>query len=386
MGIMSQKEIVDDEREALGLGTPDGYTISGGLPKADAPVDRGDTDALEAAIIEMRRKEAAGEEYSSYTPPVEEATTFYDKDDQDFLEYRAPEEPVVATPSPTIAETQTMPYAPVVDAAMDAKEAASQRRLTPRADFLNTFYVGNSLDAIKDIEGEHGPEGTLVNGNRTYNYGVEQKTLDSLGIDRNDSKFKDSAGVIDDKKVAVAVGDGFHKAIILKMPNWEEMPTEVYNSVFSLAWNVGHVGFTGYSLGTNLNTIAGSDSTEAEKNTAYLLELRTNMLDVVGNTGGKVQRGLANRRGRDYNLAASALGGSNITHYKVTRRFSEEDPTVEIGSTIKYYEGDTEVRSVLTSKTMTTSEQLKSGIKTRVTGATEDVAYVDLTNWEEAIT
>lgn len=371
MGIMSQKVIED---EALSMDTPTDFTLSGGLPKAVTPVEGDDTAALNAAITAMRKEEAKGSE-----------PTFYDMDDQDFLEYRAPEEPVVATPSPTIAETQTMPYAPVVDAAMDAKEAASQRRLTPRADFLNTFYVGNSLDAIKDIEGEHGPEGTLVNGNRTYNYGVEQKTLDSLGIDRNDSKFKDSAGVIDDKKVAVAVGDGFHKAIILKMPNWEEMPTGVYNSVFSLAWNVGHAGFTGYSLGTNLNTIAGSDDTEAEKNTAYLRELRTNLLDVVGNTGGKVQRGLANRRGRDYNLAASALGGSNITHYKVTRRFSEEDPTVEIGSNIKYYDGDTEVRSVLTSKTMTTSEQLKSGIKTKVTGATEDVAYTDLTNWDDAI-
>jgi len=106
--------LVHDEMEALGLSTPDGYTLSGGLPKEVAPVDRGDTDALEAAIIEMRRKEAAGEEYSSYTPPVEEATTFYDKDDQDFLEYRAPEEPVVATPSPTIAEAPTVPtVAPV---------------------------------------------------------------------------------------------------------------------------------------------------------------------------------------------------------------------------------------------------------------------------------
>ena len=114
----NQGGLVDDEMEALNLSTPNDYTLSGGLPKEVAPEEGDDRAALEAAIIEMRRKEAAGEEYSSYTPPVEEATTFYDKDDQDFLEYRAPvvapEEPLVATPSPTIAEAPTVPtVAPV---------------------------------------------------------------------------------------------------------------------------------------------------------------------------------------------------------------------------------------------------------------------------------
>ena len=56
--------------EELNVDTLSGYSLSGGLPKVNTP-EEGDRAALDAAVIEMRRKEAAGEEYSSYTPPVE---------------------------------------------------------------------------------------------------------------------------------------------------------------------------------------------------------------------------------------------------------------------------------------------------------------------------
>lgn len=93
MGLMSQEVTKDEERIT---DTPDDFTLSGGLPKVAAP-DEGDRAALDAAVIEMRRKEADGP-----TP------TYYDKDDQDFTEYGVTEGPVVATPSVAIAETEEM--------------------------------------------------------------------------------------------------------------------------------------------------------------------------------------------------------------------------------------------------------------------------------------
>ena len=93
MGLMSQ-EITKDEE--LIADTPDDFTLSGGLPKVAAP-DEGDRAALDAAVIEMRRKEADGP-----TP------TYYDRDDQDFLAYGGTEEPVVATPSTAITETEEL--------------------------------------------------------------------------------------------------------------------------------------------------------------------------------------------------------------------------------------------------------------------------------------
>ena len=93
MGLMSQEVTKDEE---LIADTPDDLTLSGGLPKAAAPYE-GDRAALDAAVIEMRRKEADGPN-----------PTFYDKDDQDFAEYGGTEEPVVATPSVAIAETEEM--------------------------------------------------------------------------------------------------------------------------------------------------------------------------------------------------------------------------------------------------------------------------------------
>ena len=71
----------------------DDYTLDGGLPKVAAA--DGYNAELDAAVKEMRRKEAEGP-----TP------TFYNKDDQDFAAYKATEEPVVATPSTAITETE----------------------------------------------------------------------------------------------------------------------------------------------------------------------------------------------------------------------------------------------------------------------------------------
>ena len=163
MGLMSQ-EITKDEE--LIANTPDDFTLSGGLPKADAvnvdqgmyidweagdsltsasretgiPVallqewnggsekvfagdslripddfelqdtvepapEVGDRAALDAAVIEMRRKEADG---LNSTEAAATQAAYYAKDDQDFLAYGGTEEPLVATPRTAMEETEEL--------------------------------------------------------------------------------------------------------------------------------------------------------------------------------------------------------------------------------------------------------------------------------------
>ena len=359
-GLVDEMDSVDD------------FTLDGGLPKAAAPYE-GDRAALDAAVIEMRRIEADGPN-----------PTFYAKDDQDFDVY--------STPSVAITQTEEMltqepvqsgalldetgmsnrePMVPIDETGMDSREAAYVKPAMTQ----DKTRILNTLDALGPLEGlDHGVNGKLVNGRLTYDYGVEEATLEDMDIDRNAAKYKAADGTIDAKAVATDVAVKFHSTLKSKIPNWDKLPTEVYDAVFSLAWNSGRVKFKGYSLGTNLNKIAASKDTEAVKKAAYAAELKKNLLDVVGakikdedgNSLRKVQRGLANRRGRDYNLAADYLGVDKLTHYKVTRVLNEAKK--DVGSKVEYYtEGsDTAVRTLNLTRTMLEKEQGKSGTKTPI--------------------
>ena len=229
-------------------------------------------------------------------------------------------------------------------------------------------YIENALKAFGGLEGlDHGADGKLVNGRRTYNYGVEEDTLSDLGIERTD--YANEEGVVDDLAVAKEVGKSFHKAVSSKIPSFRKMPEEVYDVAFSLVWNAGKTAFKGYNLGKNLNNIAKSDDTEEVKKGKYATELRNNLLDVVrakikkadGTIGSYVQAGLANRRGRDYNLAAEALGADKITEYRVSKKGT--------GTKIDYFTeegGDTPIKTVTSTKAIVPAETSKLGIKYNV--------------------
>ena len=353
-GLVDEMDSVDD------------FTLDGGLPKAATPYE-GDRAALDDAVIEMRRIEADGPN-----------PTFYAKDDQDFTEYGGIEDPIVNTPSVAITETEGMlTEAPVQsqvaldETGMDSREAAYVKPAMTQ----DKTRILNTLDALGPLEGlNHGAAGKLVNGRRTYNYGVEEATLTDMGIDRTAAKYKAADGTIDDKAVAADVAVKFHSTLQSKIPNWDKLPTEVYDAVFSLTWNAGRTAFKGYSLGTNLNKIATSKDTEAVKKAAYAAELKKNLLDVVGaktkdasgNSLKRVQLGLANRRGRDYNLAAEALGVDKLTHYKVSRVLNEAEK--DIGSKVEYFTAgsDTAIRTVTLERTVLEKERAKSGTKTPI--------------------
>tara|TARA_R110000796_G_scaffold33223_2_gene86401 strand:+ start:8522 stop:9595 length:1074 start_codon:yes stop_codon:yes gene_type:complete len=226
-------------------------------------------------------------------------------------------------------------------------------------------YIENALKAFGGLEGlNHGSDGKLVNGRRTYNYGVEEDTLTDLGIERTD--YANEEGVVDDLAVAKEVGKSFHKAVSSKIPSWKKMPKEVYDVALSLTWNAGKSAFKKYNLGKNLDTIAKSDDTQEVKKGKYATELLNNLLDVVGakikkadgTVGSYVQAGLANRRGRDYNLAAEALGADKITEYRVSKEGT--------GTKIDYFTeegGDTPIKTVTSTKAIVPTETSKLGIK-----------------------
>ena len=143
MGIMSQKEITD-EMEALNLGTS-----NGGLPKVNTPVDRGDTDALDTAIIEMRRKEVE-------TADTAIPTTYYDKDDQDFTEYRtpveAPEESLEVAPSIAITQMEKALTKPSTESSdvssnTDVSSTATYGNLWGRA-----YHTEAENDSVKQAD------------------------------------------------------------------------------------------------------------------------------------------------------------------------------------------------------------------------------------------
>ena len=81
----------------------DGYTMAGDLPKAAAA--DGYNAELDAAVKEMRRKEADGPN-----------PTYYAKDDQDFLEYGGTEETTEGTPNLATTKEVTPVIEPVVEA------------------------------------------------------------------------------------------------------------------------------------------------------------------------------------------------------------------------------------------------------------------------------
>jgi hypothetical protein len=91
MGLMNRGPV--DEMDSV-----DGYTLDGGLPKVATPEEGSGYHAgLDAAVKEMRRIEADGP-----------SPTFYDKDDQDFPEYKAAVRPAVATPTTAITQTEEL--------------------------------------------------------------------------------------------------------------------------------------------------------------------------------------------------------------------------------------------------------------------------------------
>ena len=204
MGIMSQKEITD-EMEALNLGTS-----NGGLPKVNTPVDRGDTDALDTAIIEMRRKEVE-------TADTAIPTTYYDKDDQDFTEYRtpveAPEESLEVAPS--IAITQ-------MEKAL-TKPSTESSDVSSNTDVSSTATYGNLWGRAYHTEAE--------------NDSVKQAdyAADVAAYVKPNSSYVQSMSPILDTVVAAFAGDEgtdpakLHRAMLEIGAHESEGGTQLYN-------------------------------------------------------------------------------------------------------------------------------------------------------------
>ena len=134
--------LVHDEMEALNLGTPTDYTLDGGLPKVNTPVEGDDREALNAAIIEMRRKEVE-------TADTAIPTTFYDKDDQDFTAiYGTPKMPMADTEEPALEPLEATPTTAITETKEILTGASAKRGM----DRGLMAAQGNSLeDGIKSL-------------------------------------------------------------------------------------------------------------------------------------------------------------------------------------------------------------------------------------------
>ena len=230
-----------------------------------------------------------------------EPATHYDKDDQDFPEYRGTEKAVEATPNLAMAKEVTPLTEPVVEA---------KGIMAP----VVTTHSDNMIDWFATSEGT---KTTTVNGVVTYPYGVE--TGKFAGVDRE--LYKNEDGTYKDKEFAKAVLATHIKTLKAKHTDWATYPKGVKEALTSYKWN--------YGLGVNVlaKAKAAAKLTDPIARKAKFKEAMTSMLDTFGakdkaRGAGKdgAMTGLVKRRADDYNRAAADLGYTEIATYSLNNK------------------------------------------------------------------
>ena len=441
MGLMSQ-EITKDEE--LIANTPDDFTLSGGLPKADAvnvdqgmyidweagdsltsasretgiPVallqewnggsekvfageslripddfelqdtvepapEVGDRAALDAAVIEMRRKEAAG---LNSTEAAATQAAYYAKDDQDFLAYGGTEEPLVATPSTAITETEELlTQAPVASLPNTHPPGSIDVRLTGwdnlaglESDTLHVDHTGVITMGWGVV-----PDGGVTLDGKDINVKKDHgltSTSTLSGVDTSKA-YKKVNGVTykredytTDLAFSQAVYTGFYESAKANVDNFDDLTDEHKEVIIDLGYNAGETAFTKWN---DTDTLAKELVKDVEDRTITNLTQFTDNFAAGGMFGGGVlrRRALSANKvlGEDDQIAYIEQGDDISGTTKFTLKRSD-------GTTVREWDRETsKVNAYPAGKPILTIDgERKASYAPRQ-------AKVDLTDWANII-
>tara|TARA_R110000868_G_scaffold61189_11_gene186075 strand:+ start:2773 stop:5160 length:2388 start_codon:yes stop_codon:yes gene_type:complete len=374
------------------------YTLDGGLPKVAAP-DEGDRAALDAAVREMRRIEADGP-----TP------TFYDRDDQDFAEYGGTEEPVVATPSTAITQTEEMltgasvqseglldetgmsnrePMVPIDETGMSNRESASENPVNPKlVGWSNLAGLESDtlhVDPIGIVTMGYGvvPDGGVTLDGKDINVKKDHgltSTSDLSGLDTskayktvNGVKYK-RADYTSDALFSKAIYTGFYSSAKANVDNFAILTDEQKEVIIDLGYNAGEGAFTVWN---DTDTLANELVKDVDERTITNLTQFTDNFAASGKFGGGVlrRRALSANKvlGEDDQIAYIEQGDDISGTTKFTLKRSD-------GTTVREWDRETsKVNAYPAGKPILTIDgERKASYAPRQ-------AKVDLTDWARAI-
>jgi len=394
--------LVDDEMEALNLGTPDDFTLSGGLPKAEEDdvgqgtyIDWEDGDTLTSASkltgipVDLLRDWNGGTDdvfagESLRIPDDFELqdtvapATYYDKDDQNFTEYGGTEEPAVATPS--VATT------PVEEALTEAVVAPEvDATLTGWSNLAGLESSSLHVDPIGIVTMGYGvvPDGGVTLNGAAINVKTGHGLTSTSVLDKVDTSkaYKTVNGVkykredyTSDELFSKAVYSGFYASAKASVTGFAELDDEHVEVIIDIGYNAGEGAFKW----NDVDTLSSELQKDVDKRTAANLSKFTGNFAADGKFGGGVLR----RRAIGANKVLGAtdqiayIEQGNDVAGTTTFYLKRSDKT-----TVRSWEVDTpKVNAYPTGQPILTIDgERKASFTAPI------IATVDLTDWDNAI-
>ena len=230
----------------------DGYTMAGDLPKAAAA--DGYNAELDAAVKEMRRKEADGPN-----------PTYYAKDDQDFLEYGGTEETTEGTPNLATTKEVTPVIEPVVEAKGIMAPVTSRPNTHPPGSIDVRLTGWDNLAGLESdtLHVDHTgvitmgwgvvPDGGVTLDGKDINVKKDHgltSTSTLSGVDTSKA-YKKVNGVTykredytTDLAFSQAVYTGFYESAKANVDNFDDLTDEHKEVIIDLGYNAGETAFT----------------------------------------------------------------------------------------------------------------------------------------------